>query len=458
MVLGTRKSGKEPVAVNPNEDFLSLMVDLPADVERRAAAGDLDGARRLIARYLDGPCGAMLAARLRTERVRLDRVEQSYRYDRPAALALLRDEWPDCTEEQFNALVDAGRIDWRYVNGQERFLASFVDALRLYPKEAPGLKREKEDHTERDQILARMEEQGEVSACITLKATIRSDAPAGGKKVLAWLPFPARRPQQSGIELLSATPGYVLAPEDAPARTICWESEERDSFEVTYRYRFRAEYIDPLSLPWDGSRPQFYTGEWLPHIAFTPYLRELAEGLTKKLYAPAEKAWAIYQWVTENVDYRYQPAYVLLNNIADNCAKERRGDCGVMALLFITLCRIAGVPAKWQSGLAVRPGHAGCHDWCMFYAAPYGWLYADPSFGSGARRDGEEGRRKHYFGSLDPWRMVANSAFQTPLAPPDPCLRHDPYDNQLGEMAVDGVGLTSAEMTRTVETVEFQYL
>ena len=88
--------------------------------------------------------------------------------------------------------------------------------------------------------------------------------------------------------------------------------------------------------------------------------------------------------------------------IAELCARQLRGDCGVMAVLFITLCRIAGIPAQWQSGLSVKPGYAGCHDWAMFYIAPYGWLWADPSFGSGARRAGDQARRDHYFGNLDP--------------------------------------------------------
>ena len=154
----------------------------------------------------------------------------------------------------------------------------------------------------------------------------------------------------------------------------------------------------------------------------------------------------------------YRADYVLLDSIADSCAKELRGDCGVMALLFITLCRIAGVPARWQSGLHVTPDGAGAHDWAMFYVAPYGWLYADPSFGSGGRRNGEPERTKHYFGNLDPCRMVANSVFQAPLCPPDPCFRNDPYDNQLGEMTLDGEGLDGGGMERGVKVMEFTFL
>ena len=445
--------------MDENKDYSFLHLPLPADVARRAAAGDMDRARALIRGYLDRGCTPELAARLRCEEDRLGRLEDNYPYTRAQALALLREEWADCTEAQFDALVDAGRIDWRYVNGEERYIGSFVGALRNYPAEAPGLKHKTEDHTRRDEMLSRMRAEGSLTAAITIRHTIRPKAPAGGKAVRAWLPFPAECPQQSEMEILSATPGYVLAPNHSPARTIYWESCDRDSFEVVYHYTHRAPYVDALALPCDPVQPDFDTGEELPHIAFTPYLRALCREIIKDCKTALEKAHAIYNWVTENVDYRFQPSYALLDaGIAEYCALSGRGDCGVMALLFITLCRIAGIPAKWQSGLSVQPDSAGAHDWCMFYIAPHGWLYADPSFGSGARRQGEEDRRRHYFGNLDPQRMVANAAFQAPLTPPDPCFRHDPYDNQLGEMTVDGVGLPGPQMERSVETVGFEFL
>lgn len=445
--------------MNQNEDFRHLMDALPADVDRRVKAGDISGALRLIEGYLVSGKQPELEPRLRAEKVRLARLADNYPLSKEEALAQVREEWPEFTEEQFDALVDRRRIDWRYVNGRVQYHDRFLSCVRIYAeKEAPGLKTETEDHTQRDEMLSRMEKEGGLTAVITLKATVKASRPAAGKRVQAWLPIPAECPQQSEIEILDATPGYVLAPADSAARTIYWESSERDSFEVTYRYRHHAVYVDPYTLKCDPVQPTFDTGEELPHIAFTPYLRALCQRITKGCKTPVEKAGAIYDYVTGNVDYRYQPAYVLLDNIADSCAKELRGDCGVMALLFITLCRIAGVPARWQSGLSARPDDAGAHDWAMFYAAPYGWLYADPSFGSGARRNGEVSRRKHYFGNLDPCRMVANSVFQAPLCPPDPCYRNDPYDNQLGEMTVDGVGLDSEGMDRAVETVAFQFL
>ena len=171
---------------------------------------------------------------------------------------------------------------------------------------------------------------------------------------------------------------------------------------------------------------------------------------------PAEKAKRIYDYITLNVHYHYQPAYFVLEDIPTRCAADRRGDCGIMALTFITLCRIAGIPARWQSGLSVGPGKCGCHDWAMFYIAPRGWMYADCSYGGSMARAGEEELRRHYFGSLDPGRMVANRAFEAPFDPPMTGFRADPYDNQTGEMEADGVGLYRDQVETTKETVRYE--
>lgn len=103
--------------------------------------------------------------------------------------------------------------------------------------------------------------------------------------------------------------------------------------------------------------------------------------------------------------------YFTISNISEYAATNLKGDCGVQAILFITLCRIAGIPAKWQSGLYVSTHYTGCHDWAQFYIEPYGWLFADLSFGGGAYRDGDRQRWNHYFGNLDvlEWSQIVRS-------------------------------------------------
>ena len=464
-----------------NEDYRYLDIGLPPEAARLKAAGRLDAATAACERLLSAGAGPELAACLRAERHRMGRLARQFCVTRERALSLIRAEWPDFTEEMLDELICHRRIDWRLVDGEMRFLDNFLDSLRVYPAEVPGLSPEPaQDTATRDAMLAAMRRDGAAGRTITLRASIEVPGALPAERVRAWLPVPAACALQSDIEVLDATPGAQLAPGDAPARTAFWESTELRRFEVTYRYRTSVDYVDAYALAdalaagkgapatprgmvsppapgaCDPEPVPADLAEDRPHIAFTPYLRALAARLTHGTDHPLCRARAIYDYITQNVDYRYQPAYAQLDAIADSCAKSLRADCGIFALTFITLCRAAGVPARWQSGLYVACDHVGPHDWAQFYTPELGWRPVDCSFGSSARRAGDEARRRHHFGNLDPWRMVANSRFQAELTPPCDGVRWDPYDNQMGEVSVDGRGLDVCEMTRAVELLEMR--
>lgn len=442
-----------------NAVFADLAAGVPADVQRLYTAGCFFAANARIDQLLAGDRlprtgrGALLALRQI-----MHRIPYNYTLDRDAAISLVRKEIPDFAPEEFDALVEADRVDWRYIEGKPYYLDRFLEALRLYPDMITrGLTPDPASGV-RGKVIAAMKEQGHLDATITLRATIGPEHPADPEaEMLVWLPIPAACEQQSGIEILDATPGAEFAHSDAEQRTVFWHGKAGDGpFSVTYRYHIRAEYLDMDHLTPDAVQPTFCTEEQAPHILFTPWLRSLCAELTEGCDGPVEKARAIYDYVTTHTNYRYQPAYACLESIADNCAKSGWGDCGVMALLFITLCRIAGIPARWQSGLYVTPQGASSHDWAQFYIAPYGWLWADCSFGSGAHRRGDEERRRHYFGNLDPLRMVANREFYAQLTPPDEFWRNDPYDNQVGEAVVNGQPLHGDDLHYLREVLSFE--
>ena len=446
-----------------NDDYRFLAVGLPAEVDRLKQAGRLGEAIGLCDRLLAGGIAPELAACLRVERHRMGRLARQFCVTRADALAAIRAEWPGFTEGRLDDLIARGRIDWRFIDGEQRFLESFLDSLRVYPNEAPGLGKEApRDTGARDAMLRRMRETGGLTCEISLKASIGVPGAAKGEMLRAWLPVPAACPQQSEIEVYDWTPGVLVADERAPARTAFWGSRENRAFEASYRYRIYAPYVDTRApaparhVVADDAVVDDDLAELAPHIVFTPYLCALTARVTDGIERPIDRARAVYDYITENVDYRYQPAYAQLDCIPDGCAKSLRGDCGVMALTFIAMCRIAGIPARWQSGLYVSPDHVGPHDWAMFFTDEFGWLWADCSFGSSARREGDEARRLHYFGNLDPWRMVANSRFQAELAPACDGVRWDPFDNQMGEASVDGRGCDEREMRRSVELLEMR--
>ena len=488
-----------------NSTFEYLNVGLPDDVERLKNAGYYAKAIERIDAYLaedwtqsqncphnqgaDGQAvdaanptpngvGAMRKA-LIAQREIISRLPEEYCWTQAQAVERMQQRVSNFTAQEFENLVDAGQVDWRFVDGEKHYLDRFAETLLATHADLAARQFDKPcaNNAARERRAAqhaKMQQNGFAGSRITLQTSVGisdetfakalAKAKAEGRNsvhVKAWLPLPAKCPSQSDISLDAFTePPTHIAAEDAPQRTAYWEADltENRSFGAKYSYTSTAYYADPMAIDAAAEQPCFDTEEQQPHIVFTPYLRALAKQLTDGITDPAQKAKRIYDYITLNVRYHYQPSYFVQEALADNCARNRRGDCGIMALTFITLCRIVGIPARWQSGLSVSPTGVGCHDWAMFYIAPKGWMYADCSFGASMARAGDEILRCHYFGNLDTGRMVANKAFQAQFDPPMLSFRADPYDNQKGEIELDGVSLRKTEKTGARDVVSFEDL
>jgi hypothetical protein len=448
-----------------NDHFRYLNIGLPEDILRRKMHGDFEGAIRLIDRRLaDESTPDALRSCLIVQRAIISRVEADYPYTKEEAIAIIREHIPDFEEAEFDERVDNGRIRWIYVNGEmkifNRFFLSMVKADLPFAARAgvtlPGVESNANKNVKGlvDRTIETMMEKGSMTNRIRIRASVKvkDEVFEKGMFIRAHLPIPAACEQQSDIQIEKVFPeNAMIAPEDAAQRSVCWEEnmEENHEFYVEYSYLHKAVFHDTQNVgASDLEQPDFYTHEEAPHIVFTPYIKELVKTLTEGVTDPLEKARIFYDFITLNMKYTYMPAYFGLENIAETCARTCTGDCGVFALLFITLCRCAGIPACWQSGLTAEPDFCGGHDWARFYVAPYGWLFADPSYGTGAVRLEKEERRKFYFGNLDPFRMVANSEFMAPFTVDKDHWRADPYDNQLGEMETADRGLCYDEYLR----------
>ncbi|MCI2049175.1 MAG: transglutaminase-like domain-containing protein [Lachnospiraceae bacterium] len=475
-------------------DIEALCVKLPEEIEKRKWHGDFEGAIRLIGIWLEKDIPDKLRAKLRTEREILKILPGEYPYTKSEALAMLQQKIPDFTEEEFDDLQDHGKIDWIYINGEEHYFLRFLSVLlrvnagvrrRAGLEDAQKAKRDPEEVKE-DQdlrgVIAQMKKDGAVTYYFRMKCGLRiTDAAFRPGRVTVHLPVPVKCMQVEHAEVLATSEAddVQTAPFDAPQRTVCLRTElssNRDFF-VEYEFENTARYTDlnpgsgletaakkaaeaPALTPENIGPEGRYSdvlpedlSEQLPHIRFTPYMRSLAEMITAGETDPLLKARKIYLYITDNVEYSYVRTYFTIEDLSEYAAIGRKGDCGIQALMFITLCRIAGVPARWQSGLDMSPSGAGCHDWAQFYCAPFGWLFADPSFGGGAHRGGDDEKRNFYFGNIDPWRMPANGAFQKQFMPPKKYLRVDPYDNQSGEAEYGDRGLNIYEFD-SFHTVE----
>jgi len=443
-----------------SSNFEFLIAGLPGKVRCLEERGLFKEAIRLVNKILAENKGlpTMLKSRLEWETERIERVRKDYTLSRKEAFESLKSKIPDLTWEEFERWIREGFIECKEIEGETKIFNNFLPNLLRDNAEAKRrvgqpdktseqianlLHKHVDTVLERSPLADRHVEPVRNTVLMTLK--IKPNVVPEGETIRVWMPFPKNDPLQPEIKLISATPnGYVLAPENSTQRTIYFEREairnEELEFQVKYEYTVYASYqkVNPAKVRAYG-RNEFYekyTSEQLPHIAFTPYLRKLAEEIVSEESNPYLKAWRIYEWITRNARYALVPEYSTIECISDYAARNLRGDCGVQALLFITLCRISGVPAKWQSGWYLNPIRPSPHDWAQFYVEPYGWLYADPSFGG--HEKSVEKYHRFYFGNIDHFRLIANVDVSSQFTPPKIHYRSDNVDNQRGEVEWKG--------------------
>ena len=109
-------------------------------------------------------------------------------------------------------------------------------------------------------------------------------------------------------------------------------------------------------------------------------------------------------------------------------------------MLLITLMRMNGIPARWQSGWTFTDGkYDDIHDWAEIYLAPYGWIPVDVTYGRLASND--PSLKWLYLGGLDNYRIAFNDDFSRDFAPAKQHFRSDTVDSQRGEVEWDGGNL-----------------
>ncbi|WP_430607940.1 hypothetical protein IGJ55_001485 [Enterococcus sp. AZ170] len=448
-----------------------MSVPLPEDVIKLKNYGDFDGAGKLIDYLLESELPQALKKRLEIEQdiIRIVGINE-YPFDFVEANKMMKETFKEYQEQELTILKETGKVDWLYIDGkvhfQRRFLMNLIKTqadyeARLIVKEDNETDRlRKQELTQNIQL---MKERGYRKVKLHLKTSIqvKKEYERPGETVKVYLPLPKDCKQISDIQIIKTTPeASFIAPENEAQRTVCFETvlQEDQTFSIEYSYVNQVDYVDLDPNKASELQPEFELSEQLPHIRFTPYLEQVLAEILAGETNPIIKARKIYDFITTKVNYSFMREYFTIENISEYAAVNLKGDCGVQAILFITLCRMAKIPAKWQSGLYVSQYYTGCHDWAQFYIAPYGWLFADLSFGGGARRNGDLDRWNYYFGNLDIFRMPANSEIQTDFNPPKQSLRADPIDNQRGEFEYENQGLPYAYLDVKQELVAMEEL
>jgi transglutaminase-like putative cysteine protease len=394
---------------------------------------------------------------------RLGRIRQDFPLTQESLFEALNRAVKGLTRREYERWIREGRFDSREIDGRRYFMVSSVsnlffrypelNARRLPPRDTAALEKQHWRTCQEIQEAVKAQKRPYVLPKrfeATMTVTVKSNAVPAGETVRAWLPIPRSYPFQTDFELLSTSSRVVhLDDPESPIRSVALEqaagTKEPVRFAVQYAYTMHAVRfeIEPDAVTAaDTNTPALapFVRE-APHVQFTPEMCALSRQIAGSETNPYRKAKKFYDWIAERIQYSYAIEYSTIRNIGEYCRARGYGDCGQEALLFITLCRLNGIPARWQSGWSTFPGAKTIHDWAEIYLPPHGWIPVDPYMGIYAMRyatslkpSQKRALRDFYFGGLDSYRMIANSDHSQEFSFPKQSLRSDTVDFQRGEL------------------------
>jgi transglutaminase-like putative cysteine protease len=436
----------------------------------RVDAGDFKGAEATIDKTLAMPAttpdtrDALLFQRERMCRILLD-------FDQTAeqVKARVRREIPDFSDAEFAQWDAQGLFERMDIDGRRLYfdrtgsnlfrISAQARARRADPKPFVESPLESANPHHREVVAAARAAHSDSVLPRRLRFTqslaVDADAVPAGETVRAWIPYPrAIAGQQADIRFVSSVPAaHEIAPESVLQRTVYFEKPaaagKKTEFSVTYEVTISARHfdIDADKVVAADITPALapFVAERAPHVVFTDDLR----AFSRKVVGDEKNPWRIAQKLYAAVDaipWAGAREYSTISNISDYALHAGHADCGQQTLLLVTLLRLNGIPARWQSGMmfagdSAQAGDAywNLHDWGQLYIAPYGWIPMDVTFGR--LDDPDPAIAGFYLGGLDGYRIAFNDDYSRPFVPAKQHFRSETVDLQRGEAEWSGGNL-----------------
>ena len=258
-----------------------------------------------------------------------------------------------------------------------------------------------------------------------------------------WMPFPMATQRQRNIRLVSAEPAeYVLSGDRSVHNSIFFKAPSGNAgdtvrFSYVAEFDTKGEYFDPEMIarnikPYDKNSAVYtaYTKFESPNIV---RLDSLAKSIVGTETNPFRMSELVFDYIALNYPWAGAREYSTIPCIPRYVIESGHGDCGQVALLYISLMRTLGVPARWESGWMLHPGEKNLHDWAEVYFEGIGWVPVDLSFGRYSSSPSQ--RVKNFYShGIDSHRFAANRGVGGQFYPPKKFVRSETVDAQMGEV------------------------
>ena len=431
--------------------------DALATVTAQVDSGQFRAAESAIAAALaDRDLDPYSRRALEFQRERMRRILLDFTLDGDALKARLQRDIPDLRDAEISAWDARGLLERQVIEG--RVLYFKRSPSNLFRLSAEARKRRSVDAAPQDgpmetanahhrEVVDAVRASGARSVAprhlrVTQSLTVDADAVPAGETLRAWIPFPRALPgQQEGIRLVASDPArHQLEPEAAQQRTVYFEKPAIAGtptvFSVTYELTTFAR-LQPV--PDTSAKPIAttselapYLAEQPPHIVFSQPVRLFSRQVVGDETDPWRIARKLYAAV-DQIPWAGAREYSTITNISDYALHAGHADCGQQTLLLITLLRLNGIPARWQSGMVWSDGdYDNLHDWGQLWIEPHGWIPMDVT--TGRLESDDPAIAGFYLGGIDAYRIAFNDDIGGDFTPRKTHFRSDTVDSQRGEV------------------------
>ncbi|MDO4319787.1 MAG: transglutaminase-like domain-containing protein [Bacteroidales bacterium] len=394
-------------------------------------------------RWLEADSASAIAARTRAD----------FPYTVPEFLEIARERYPELTARQLDSLISHKYVETLMFDDTLRvFRKALRNMALLNPDMNGGWTSRNFDVTDArianaDSVLQVLDGRSELGAANRVVYRFAIDVPyddaIAGDTLRVWMPLPFESQRQSNISIHSAAPArYELSDGRSIHNTLYFEAPapgkgETAHFEYTASFDTKGQYFHPDSIrahmrPYDRESDFYrtYTSTEAPHIV---RLDSMARAIVGDETDPLRQSEMIYEYIDTHYPWAGAREYSTIPCIPTYVVEQGHGDCGQVSLLYISLMRSLGVPARWESGWMLHPGSKGYHDWAEVYFEGVGWVPVDTSFGRYPRA--KDPRTVNFYSTgMDAYRFATNHGVCGRLYPPKRHVRSETVDFQAGEV------------------------
>ena len=392
----------------------------------------------------------------------MSRIRDDFRLSREEGKKLLLEKVPGATDKQIEAWKQKKYLETRMIDGEERWFRKTISNFALlnkdvYPTEiVQGKKKEyAKVHPMCEHILTQKLEENNTCDWKKVNATFYIEVPAdavpAGETIKAWLPYPFDNGRQRNFQLLSSS-SQATHSSGSLHHTVYMEQKavkgQPTRFEMKFSYEVGAQVFHQADIlknlkSYDKQSDLYkkFTAQELPHMLVNKQMKTLAQKIVGTETNPVLQASMIYDWISANYPWAGAIDYSTIPCIPQYELDINHGDCGQVTLLYISMLRSLGIPARWESGWVFdESGWTGYHDWGEIYFEGTGWVPTDVSAG---RDTYQEPFQDFFKTSTDAYRLATNEGIGGEFSPKKQYIRRETVDFQAGEVEWKGGNLTT---------------